>query len=177
MSQRLTIDVTANDVAMASSELVPVGNYDAIIDDVEQTSPKSGDNVGKPMYRVKFKIDGGPQNGRVATSQVCLWDGALISFFQLMEAIGKKIEPGKMEVPLPSELIGKKVAIRIKHESYNDEMRYKVGRIMARKGGGAGVKSAASVSGKRSGAKRVAFGTQAPKDDAEAAENDDDGEG
>jgi len=156
---RITLDIGAEEPGIGGSALIPVGTYDAIIDDVESTSPKQGDNMGKPMYRITFKLDGGEYNGRKANSSVCLWNGALISFFQLMTAIGKKVEPGKLDVPEPSELIGKKVAVKIKHDEYNGEATYKVGRILPRKGGGTGVTDAASAGTKRSGTKRVAFGS------------------
>ena len=157
MSQRLTIDVSADDEGFGGSKPIEVGTYDAVIDDVEQTTPANGDNAGKPMYKVKFKIDKTDKvaPGRVAFSNVCLWKGALISFYQLMEAIGEKIEPGKVEVPLPSELIGKKVRIRIEHRPYNNEMRHSVKTIMPP----TGVATAGGASGKSKGKTRVAFGS------------------
>lgn len=133
---RITINIDAEDAA--SSELIPTGVYDAVVDEVVEQASKSAENAGKPMYRTVFKIEGGDYAGRKATSYICLWQGAHFSLLQLLKAIGTEVKPGTLTVPSPKELTGKKVAIKIVHEPYEDEMTYKVGRILPRKGGASG---------------------------------------
>lgn len=143
---RRTILASREVLGSSSGELVPEGDYDAVISNCTETSVKSGENKGEPMYKVECKILDEAQKNRRATKWVCLFPGkegkALISFYQLMKAIGDPIEldegteEQEIEIPEPRELIGQEVRIRIKHEPYQgsdddeERMTYKLDRFL-----------------------------------------------
>lgn len=167
MGRRITLTADRAVAGSASGELVPEGWYDALIEAVEDTEVKNGENKGKPMLKTRFKITGPTQVGRVATKWVCLFPGkdgkALITYYQLAAAVGKPVEfdddatSTEFEVLDDDELVGKPVQIKIKHEPGQDgeTMTYGVNRIKEPRDGAEGLVMAASGGGGKAGRKRI----------------------
>jgi hypothetical protein len=155
MGDRITIDIDPDNAGNSSGDPIPAGDWEGVIDNVEVGASKSSANSGKPVYNVKVKLEGNGVkgvDGRSAIKTVCLWDGALISYYQLAKAVGQPADTSgnKLEVLTPRELIGKKVRVKIVHETYQDELRHKINRFTAPKAPGT------SVAGPGTGA-RVPF--------------------
>lgn len=126
MAQRLSFNLNANEETTGDAfEPLPEGWYDAVIDEVTEDASKSKNNLGKPMYVVDYKIEGGEFDGRTKREWACLWEGALFTIVSLQKAIGRPetVSGGKLEVLAADELIGQRVRIKIKHkeETYTNK--------------------------------------------------------
>lgn len=123
---RLSFNLSDTEATTGDSfEPLPEGWYDAVIDEVEEAESKSAKNLGKPMYVVDYKIEGGDFDGRTKREWACLWEGALFTIVSLQKAIGRPetVSDGKLEVMSADELVGKRLKLRIKHkeETYVDK--------------------------------------------------------
>jgi len=67
---------------------LPQDWYHVEIEDVEEVESKSAKNLGKPMYKYKFKIIGGDLDGRKTFTQACLWPEAIFTQRDIQKAIG-----------------------------------------------------------------------------------------
>lgn len=77
------------DVATGGSfKPLPQDWYHVEIEDVEEVESKSTKNLGKPMYKYKFKIIGGEQDGKKTFTQACLWPEAIFTQRDIQKAIG-----------------------------------------------------------------------------------------
>lgn len=143
----IIIDMEEGEVAEANGELIPTNDasspYKAKIEQCELTPVKNGDNKGKPMYSLRFRLLDGPGKGRVMFANACLWYEARFTLIQIMKATGHEITQ-KLKVPKAQELVGKEVGIIVKHGTNQfDELRHEVARIVplggaAKSGGGSG---------------------------------------
>lgn len=133
MSKRITINIDADTPGFGqSSEPVPEGTYEVLIEDVTLVESKSAKNAGKPMYSIRFRIqDEGEAKNRALFTNVCLWPEAAISLLQLLDAIGEPVtQAGKLEVPEERYLMGKDLRVKVVHEEYNGGMQARVKRMM-----------------------------------------------
>jgi len=115
-------------VGSLSFEPVPVGDYDVFVETAEY-KPSS---TGKPMWKVKYKISGGPQHGRTIYNNIVLTaDNAntLRMFFLNMKAMGLD-ETFFASNPAPQlvaqSLVGKTCHVAIDHRAYQGQMRENV---------------------------------------------------
>lgn len=97
---------------------LPKGWYTVEIDEVDETTSKSTKNLGKDMYKYKFKIIEGEFAGRKLFTQSCLWAEAIFTQRDVQKAIGFQSlgEPnaqGKRPFIIadPDELIGKELKV------------------------------------------------------------------
>lgn len=67
---------------------LPKGWYHVEIEDVEEAKSKSAKNLGKDMYKYKFKVIGGDFDGRKVFTQSCLWAEAIFTQRDIQKAIG-----------------------------------------------------------------------------------------
>jgi hypothetical protein len=71
-------------------------------------------NPGKPFWKLTLScLQEGDLEGRRFWTNVMLFEGALYSLKQLLQACGYDITPGEFEVPDPDELVGKEVVASI----------------------------------------------------------------
>jgi hypothetical protein len=67
---------------------LPKAWYHVEIEDVEETTSKSAKNLGKDMYKYKFKVIGGDFDNRKIFTQSCLWSEAIFTQRDIQKAIG-----------------------------------------------------------------------------------------
>jgi hypothetical protein len=98
---------------------LPKAWYDVEIEDVEEVASKSAKNLGKPMYKYKFKVVGGDFDGRKLFTQACLWPEAIFTQRDIQAALGFPLgEPnaqGKRAFLIADEdeLIGKELKVQV----------------------------------------------------------------
>ena len=97
---------------------LPKAWYHVEIEDVEETESKSAKNLGKAMYKYKFKVVGGDFDNRKIFTQACLWAEAIFTQRDIQKALGivaPAAENGKVrfEIADPDELIGKELKIYV----------------------------------------------------------------
>lgn len=143
---RISFDLSAEDAAGSTFSVAPAGDYDVVIDNVEEAESKSAKNAGKPMYVVYFKSLDESFTGTQRT-YACLWYEARYTIIDLMKATGFKVEAGKLEVPDADEFIGKEVTIKLDVETYTN----KDGEEAERNS----VKSIKAIGGKKATAKKA----------------------
>lgn len=83
-------------------EYPPSGEYLCRITDLEiKEVSKSGDNFGKPFWKLTLTVEEGQFEGRTIPTSVMLYDGALYTIKNLCEAVHPEFLEGK-EIRLPS---------------------------------------------------------------------------
>jgi hypothetical protein len=97
---------------------LPKAWYHVEIEDVEETTSKSTKNLGKAMYKYKFKVVGGDFDNRKIFTQACLWAEAIFTQRDIQKALGivaPAAENGKVrfEIADTDELIGKELKIYV----------------------------------------------------------------
>lgn len=97
---------------------LPQDWYTVEIEDVEEVASKSAKNLGKAMYKYKFKIVGGDFDGRKTFTQACLWPEAIFTQRDIQKALGivsPPAENGKVKFAIADEdeLIGKELKIYV----------------------------------------------------------------
>lgn len=99
---------------------LPQAWYHVEIEDVEEVASKSAKNLGKPMYKYKFKVIGGEQDGKKAFTQACLWPEAIFTQRDIQKAIGyQSLGERNAQGKIPfltaeeDELIGKELKVYI----------------------------------------------------------------
>lgn len=116
---------------------VPQGQYDVVISSAEATKS----STGKTMFKVKYKIVGGPNNDRQVFNNVTLSPenpNALNYFFRDMKNMGLTQEffaASPSPDSVASALLGKRCRIQVNHREYNGEMRDNVEKILPSVGG------------------------------------------
>jgi hypothetical protein len=109
------ININAGDLSQQSSyEPVPAGTYSTTVFDVTPTEVKSGDNAGKPQYKIQLRISEGQYENRRLFTYVPLYTGKAFwktqSFFT---ALGYDMKDGQFKVPTPAELSGKAISAKV----------------------------------------------------------------
>lgn len=94
-------------------EVLPNGEYMCKIIEVLSKEVQPGKkHSGKPYYNIKFIVDEGKYEGRSLFSNVMLFEGALYSAKQLVEAVAPHlIEGNNISIPTPEYLEGKSVIV------------------------------------------------------------------
>lgn len=144
----------AGDNIQTSFEALPAGDYDLEI--VEATATQS--KAGKPMFKTKSKVVGGPYNGRL------LWDNIVLTtdnaqalgfFFRKMGALGLTVDYFKQKpsnAHITASLQGRKYRAKIGQRTYNGELQnefktyYQVPTAPGAVAGGAPAPAAAALS-------------------------------
>lgn len=113
----LSINITDADLQSANNASyapVPAGTYNTTIFNVELTEVKSGENAGKPQYKLQFRISEGQQENRRLFTYVPLYKGKAFWKTQaFFGALGYDMKAGEFTVPTPNELSGKPVAVKV----------------------------------------------------------------
>lgn len=112
----LVINLSANDITEQSSyEPLPAGNYVTSVFNVELTEVKSGENAGKPQYKVQLKVQDGQFENRRLFTYLPLYSGKAFWKSQaFFEALGYEMSAGNFTVPTPNELAGKQIVAKVK---------------------------------------------------------------
>lgn len=113
MTQPLKVNFTDEEAGSKVREIPPSGEYLVAITDGEIKEVKPGrKNTGKPFWQLRLVIQDGPYAGSSLVSSVMLFDGALYSFSQLMQALEYDVTSGDFTVPPLDEIIGRNVNVR-----------------------------------------------------------------
>jgi len=112
----LTINISAGDLAPKSDySLLPAGTYSATIFDLETLEVKSGENAGKPQFKVQLRVSEGEFENRRLFTYVPLYTGKAFWKTQaFFEALGYDMKDGKFAVPAPKDLMGKTIGAKVK---------------------------------------------------------------
>lgn len=110
----LRVNMSKQEADAASFEDFVPGKYVVSIFKVEVQRSKSEKNFGKPMYNITYKVQVGKYTGaQIFGDYICLWDGALYSYSQLVKALGVSVTTGSNRVLKPQELQGKILTVRL----------------------------------------------------------------
>jgi hypothetical protein len=94
-------------------EPVPAGKYETTIFDVQAETVKSGQNAGKPRWKVQLKIaEGEFENRRLFVLIPLYVAGDFWKTQSFFESLGYPVK-GNFDVPEASELLGKPVVARV----------------------------------------------------------------
>jgi hypothetical protein len=97
----------------ASYEPLPKGKYDTTIYDIQQETVRSGDNVGKPRWKVQLKVVSGDYENRRLFTLIPLYvAGDFWKAQSFFEALGFSLK-GNFEVPDTKDLLGKSLTARV----------------------------------------------------------------
>lgn len=129
----------AGDDAATMFEPIPAGDYDVEV--VEAPHRKTKGSPAKDSWNVQFKIIGGAYNNRRVFDQLTISPeskGALRYFFGNMGALGLtqdfwKSKPTNEQVS--SALKGRTTRIKVKHETYQGEIKERVEKYLRPAGG------------------------------------------
>jgi len=96
-----------------SYEPVPAGKYETTIYDVQAETVKSGQNAGKPRWKVQLRIAEGQHENRRLFVLIPLYvAGDFWKTQSFFESLGYSVK-GNFEVPDTNELLGKPVVARV----------------------------------------------------------------
>lgn len=109
------INITNEDLSQQSSyEPVPAGTYNTTVFEVTPTEVKSGDNAGKPQYKIQLRISEGQNTNRRLFTYVPLYTGKAFWKTQaFFTALGYDMKDGQFTVPTPNELAGKELSAKV----------------------------------------------------------------
>ena len=117
-------------------ETLPKGSYDVIVDTAEATRS----STDKTMFKIKFKVQGGPHNGRTIFNNITLTidnPNALRMFFLNMKALGLNADFFSNN-PTPDQvaaaLLGAPATVVLDHRMYQGAMRENVKSLLPRAG-------------------------------------------
>lgn len=112
----ITINIGASDLAPKSDySLLPAGTYSTTIFDIETLEVKSGENAGKPQFKVQLRVSEGEFENRRLFTYVPLYTGKAFWKTQaFFEALGFDMKDGKFAVPAPKDLMGKAIGAKVK---------------------------------------------------------------
>jgi hypothetical protein len=98
-----------------SFDALPPGKYHVAIFEIEVRTSKSEKNYGKPYWNVTYVVQDGPYEKQRVWGSVMLFEGALYSLVQLLDATGHgRPQAGKaFKLPSTEEFIGKEVVIGV----------------------------------------------------------------
>lgn len=116
----------------AAFEPLPVGTYDVTVDTAEATQSSSG----KDMIKVKFKVLGGPHEGRGLFNQFVISPdsaNALAFFFRHMAAFGldeKYFATNPQLEAVAAALVGKVCRVKVSIREWQGQDRNQVDAVM-----------------------------------------------
>jgi hypothetical protein len=123
-------------------ETIPVGDYDVVVKTATAGTTKAGD---KPMIKVKYSIESGPQAGRVVYHNITITQdnqNALLMFFGQMKALGLDASffaAGPSLETVAQQLVGKRARVNLQHRQWQGATQVDVNRVNPPLGGqGAG---------------------------------------
>jgi hypothetical protein len=93
-------------------EVLPSGYYRVKIDEVDLEEVKAGKNKGKPMFNFKLIIQDGPYAERSLYNRACLWEGALYTISQALQAQG--LDPKSGRIPPARWWVGREMVAQVK---------------------------------------------------------------
>ncbi|MGB2791297.1 MAG: DUF669 domain-containing protein [Candidatus Moraniibacteriota bacterium] len=134
------------DASGGAFEPLPKGTYDATVDTAEATTS----TTGKVMFKIKYKVLGGPHNGRTIFNNITLTTdnpNALRMFFLNMKAMGLGPEYFGQNPPkehVAASLVGKQCKVTVDHREYQGQMRENV-KSLAPAGGAGGMMAGLAV--------------------------------
>jgi len=96
-----------------SYDPLPKSKYETTIYDIQQDTVKSGDNAGKPRWKVQLKVVSGQYENRRLFTLIPLYvAGDFWKTQSFFEALGYSLK-GNFSVPETSELLGKPINARV----------------------------------------------------------------
>lgn len=108
---------------------VPEDDYPARLVKIERTLVKSGDNEGKPMLVLHYKIKSGKHKGKVIKDRIAIIASTMWKLRQLYEAIGKKVPTKAFKIDLDG-LEGSDVAITVVDgEPYRNKIKSEISDV------------------------------------------------
>lgn len=114
----IKVNVSSDDARVESQSVLPAGNYDMKITDVEVREVKEfrpdgspNPNAGSPYYNMEFTIQEGKYQGRKAWTNAMLFEGALFTVIKILKALNYNVSPGELDIPEPNELTGKDIRV------------------------------------------------------------------
>jgi hypothetical protein len=110
--------ITSQDPAAEGRHVLEAQTSDMVI-------IQSGDNAGKPMLKIRFRVVGGPSDGKAVFAQFLPWGGGRFRFEQLIQAAGLANVPNAS----PDMLTGKTVEAELKHREWNGEKRAEINKV------------------------------------------------
>jgi len=114
---RLKVNFTSNEASSEarSVEVIPTGEYQCSIVDVETTTVNPGSaNSGKPYWKIRFVVQEGKYAGNSIFGRIMLFegkDGTLSSLAQFLRALGHQVNEGTFELPEDDEISGSRLTI------------------------------------------------------------------
>jgi hypothetical protein len=97
----------------ASYEPLPKGKYEVTVFDIVHETVKSGENSGKPRWKVQLKVSSGEFENRRLFTLIPLYVGGDFwktqSFF---ESLGYPVK-GNFQIPETNDLLGKSLVVRV----------------------------------------------------------------
>jgi len=97
-----------------SYEPLPKGKYDVTIFDIQADTVKSGENAGKPRWKLQLRVASGQfENRRLFTLVPLYVAGDFWKTQSFFEALGYDMKAGKFTVPEVNELLGKALTARV----------------------------------------------------------------
>src|SRR6266446_5449687 len=160
----MTVDFGALMASMGDTltVAVPSGDYDVFVKEADTVQSGSG----KPMFKVKFVIENGPQAGRSLTNNFTVSTenpNALRWFFQHMAAMGLDrnfFSSGPSMDAVTSALVNRRCRIKVGQHMYNEQWVSDVKSVMPPLGGQGAVPQGVAGGAVPGGA--PAFQTPAP---------------
>lgn len=127
MSEGIRVNMSTKEGSSRTVTPLPSGRYLMAVTDCDlvECGPNSK-NPGKPMFKMELTVQDGDYNGRLAWTNVMLFEGALYSIAQMLTAqgievteVGERAEfhvPGyePNTIPGPEFWMGKQFIVRIK---------------------------------------------------------------
>lgn len=110
-------------------EPVPDGWYEVRVERAEETTA----STGSPGVKVALIIEGGDFDGRWIWDRIWFTPKSMAFSRDKLEAIGITIPDGKFRLN-PSDLVGRRCAVRTKQEEYNGKLDAKVAAYDRRSG-------------------------------------------
>jgi hypothetical protein len=114
-------------------EVIPQGPYDVVVKTADATTTNDG---SKPMLKVKFNIESGPQAGRPLYNNFTISQesqNALRIFFQQMQILGLDpafwSQPGVTLEHAAAALVGKRCRVDVAHRSWQGAVQPNITRI------------------------------------------------
>jgi hypothetical protein len=115
----ISFDIPSSALSSASASTnsydpLPKGKYDVTIFDIQADTVKSGENAGKPRWKIQLKVASGQfENRRLFTLIPLYVAGDFWKTQSFFEALGYDIQAGKFTVPEIADLLGKGVTARV----------------------------------------------------------------
>ena len=124
--------ISADFSTVKTGEVLPEGDYELIVDEVEEVEPRE---KGKyPYLKWTFKVADGENEGRKLFDNTSLAPAALWRLRALLVALGFTVPKGTMEVDL-DELPGTRCAAAVIHEKYEGKNKARISEFYPSRSG------------------------------------------